>query len=279
MLPPIKSILLSDGFGSTRISPHVLILEVKRSAPDAEQTVAEWVLVERREVAEPDPRTGEIHQAKLCIYYWDLSGRGDANDVPSGNFSGSYSATCGVVSLTASALDTGGYVLIEPCRLRSARLGTYLMNSVVAWAKQWPDARVREIKLLASDANGENRSRRNRFYRQFGIEFDFADDSESAGLSRPMLASALTTTSSWQRSITEHDLVTHLRHATSTTTTLQSELRFVKGELKDASHELRHAYQHPFRWLFKRVIIDDLPRTAVALAIVLLAILAYFRLP
>ncbi|QYF93053.1 hypothetical protein KY495_20500 [Massilia sp. PAMC28688] len=268
MLPPVNSRLRSDGFGSARIPPSVLILEVKRKRQDQNEELLEWVLVERREEVERDGKTGKVHRAKVCIYYWDLSGQGDANDVPSGDFLGSYDARWNTVSLTAGALDTGGYVLIEPCRLRSARLGTYLMNTIVAWAKQWPDAQVREVKLLSSDANGENRVRRNRFYRQFGIEFDFIDDDESAGVSRPMLAQALTTTTSWEESITEHNLVTHARQTASAVKALKADLRFVRQDLKKTSRELGQAYQYPFRWLFQRVVNDNWPRTISATVII-----------
>lgn len=65
------------------------------------------------------------------------------------------------------------------------------MNEIVEWAKQWPDANVCPINLLAAQADAENKNRRNRFYEQFGLKIDFTDPDQLAGTTRQMPASAL----------------------------------------------------------------------------------------
>ena len=78
------------------------------------------------------------------------------------------------------------------------RLGIYLMNEIVGWAKQWPDTPVREVTLLASDAGDpQNRLRRNRFYEGFGLEFDFTDKDKSAGIPSVLYASFVQFSNPW----------------------------------------------------------------------------------
>lgn len=278
MLSIPTSILRFQGFGPTQRSPQVYVLELRRQPTDMTMPLVEWVLVEKSEVMERDPNTRTVHCAKLNIFYWDLSEGANLNDVPSGDFSASYDAIWNLVSLTSSSLDTGGYVLIEPIRLRGAHLGTYLMNLVVSWAKQWPEADVREIRLLPGDAGDDNRLRRNRFYEQFGITFAFDDPSMSAGVSQPINASNLTEVTSWKKSITEHNLVTYLRRSIEDAEALSADQRFFQQEFRAASQALNDAYQRPTTWMLKRLITDDLARTLVISVSIIVAGLCLYRI-
>jgi hypothetical protein len=47
------------------------------------------------------------------------------------------------------------------------------------------------------------------------LEFDFTDKGKSAGVSRPILAGSLKEVTTWAQTITEHDLLHHLREAFS----------------------------------------------------------------
>ncbi|WP_456304785.1 hypothetical protein, partial [Acetobacter fabarum] len=66
------------------------------------------------------------------------------------------------------------------------------MNKIVEWATHWPDAEINQIKLFAHQGRGENKLRRNRFYEQFGIRFDYKDNTHAEGIARPMQARSLT---------------------------------------------------------------------------------------
>ena len=102
------------------------------------------------------------------------------------SFDASYHHTHQTVKLTSHGL-IGGYVLLDDIRVMGDRLGTYLMNRIVGWAKHWPDAEVWPIHLDKGHAIGENKERRNRFYEQFGIRFDFDDPTtRESGRSHPM---------------------------------------------------------------------------------------------
>lgn len=102
--------------------------------------------------------------------------------------------------------------MLDLAYLRGFHLGTYLQDEVVRWAKQWPNAAIRRISLSPVDSQDENRERRNRFYEQFGIQFDYADGRKS-GTSKPMQASELRPVDSsvWQQDITERGLVDFMR--------------------------------------------------------------------
>lgn len=60
-----------------------------------------------------------------------------------------------------------------------------MMNEIVKWAKQWPEANILKITLGEGDAYDENMERRNRFYEQFGIEFNYHDESRKTGPHAP----------------------------------------------------------------------------------------------
>ncbi len=74
------------------------------------------------------------------------------------------------------------------------RIGSLLMSCVIEWARQWPNAAVIPIGLSDVDATNEmseNKNRRNRFYEQFGIEFEYKDDNKASGRSKDMFVSEL----------------------------------------------------------------------------------------
>lgn len=72
---------------------------------------------------------------------------------------------------------TNGQVMIQPDNLRGMGLGTYLMNKIVAWAKQFNSTvRVRVVNLSAVDAGPNNRVRRNTLYENFGLCFNYREE-------------------------------------------------------------------------------------------------------
>lgn len=98
-------------------------------------------------------------------------------------------------------------VFLDPVFIRGRRIGTYVMNEIVTWAKQWPDADVKLINLNLNQAGNTlefSTQRRNRFYEHFGIAFDYTDPAtEESGLSRPMKAEGLKECTSWKSNIEE----------------------------------------------------------------------------
>ncbi|MBN0147646.1 hypothetical protein JTL51_32530, partial [Pseudomonas aeruginosa] len=121
----------------------------------------------------------------------------------------SYSRHFNSVSLTSPSMSKGAVFLDLP-GLDGQRIGTYLMNEIVQWVQQWPEANVNGIELLAGQAHGDNKARRNWFYEQFGLVFDYTDPEHREGRSRPMLAGALVKVETWRQNITEHRMLDYL---------------------------------------------------------------------
>ena len=103
-----------------------------------------------------------------------------------------------------------GAVFLDLPGLDGQRIGTYLMNEIVQCVQQWPEATVNGIELLAGQAHGDNKARRNWFYEQFGLVFDYTDPEHREGRSRPMLAGALVKVETWKQNITEHRMLDYL---------------------------------------------------------------------
>lgn len=254
------------------------MLEIKRVADSTDAGRVDWILIERKEELERDPRTNEIHRGKISVFYWDLSA-GTASDIPDGEFLGFYDKGFDGISITSSSLSTGGYVRVDPPRLRGGRLGTYLMNEIVAWAKQWPDTPVREVTLLAGDAGDpQNRIRRNRFYERFGLEFDFTDKDKSAGVSRSILAGNLKEVTTWAQTITEHDLPRYLRAALSDAEEMAVTARIQVRDFKELYGELRFAERHPVRWIASAWLRNRPAGVAIAVVGIVAAAWSGFKL-
>lgn len=79
----------------------------------------------------------------------------------------------------ASVRLSNGFIGL-PEELQGRRIGTWVMDEIVSWAKQWPDALIEPIKLSKQQATDDNKLRRNRFYNQFGFQFDLETEEESS---------------------------------------------------------------------------------------------------
>ncbi|ECK0672203.1 GNAT family N-acetyltransferase [Salmonella enterica subsp. diarizonae] len=95
---------------------------------------------------------------------------------------------------------TGGELGIWNHDYKGHRLGRWLFNEVIVWAKQWPDADVNSIMLGPTDASEDNIERRNKLYKKSGIVFEPNNDHEHrTGRSYVMKASKLIVLSSWKK--------------------------------------------------------------------------------
>ena len=130
-----------------------------------------------------------FHELELKLNYTFCGNDGEVSD---GYFSAYYeSATAlGRNNISDKVSITGGDVILNAPK--GMRIGSLLMNEVVKWVKQWPDAKVNRITIIEGDASEENKDRRNRFYERFGMVFSYRDDKKEAGRSVPMRVSQLT---------------------------------------------------------------------------------------
>ncbi|WP_270820043.1 hypothetical protein [Aeromonas sp. Y311-2] len=235
--------------------PRTYVLEVRsRSRPLDSEPIA-WLFVERQEKYRRDETDGSIYEASIRLTYEEIVTAAPNRVSRKGQFCGGFSrrtADKPLVSLTSSSISKGAVYLDLP-GLEGMRIGTYLMNQIVKWAKQWPDATVRSIELLAGQAYSENKVRRNRFYEQFGLVFDYKDSEQREGLSQPMLAKALIPVDTWSSNIREREVRDALEWAlydrVQTNMTLSSRDQAVK-HLLDV---IKRAEAAPFRWALRQI--------------------------
>jgi len=178
--------------------PRVLVLEVRPREKPQDDPVA-WIVVERHE--ERSMHNGRLVSASLALLYRVIS-PADGRAMARSRFEACYSHYFNTVNLISSST-SGGAIFLDLPGLEGQRIGTYLMNKIVQWAKQWPDADVQTIYLKAGQATDDNKARRNRFYEQFGITFDWADESQEAGASKATKAGHLASSNTWAQNIKE----------------------------------------------------------------------------
>ena len=233
------------------VKPRVLVLEVRdKEHPDAE--ALGWVLVEREETCRRDPRDGAIYEASIRLSYQRIAAKFSRRDGGKGQFDGSYSRSFNSVSLTSRSMSKGAVFLDLP-GLDGQRIGTYLMNEIVQWVQQWPEATVNSIELLAGQAHGDNKARRNRFYEQFGLVFDYSDSEHREGRSRPMLAGALVKVETWKQNITEHRMLDYLAAVLYAEERATSELQARDRACAELIAEQKQAEARPLRWALRRL--------------------------
>lgn len=249
-LPCLKAVRRDEPGNRSRL----YVLEVRsREASDGDPIA--WLLVQCTETVRFDERDRSVHEASIELHYERILPK-YANEAGGGGcFYGGYSRgrlDGPVVSLLSAAAGEGSLFLDLP-RLEGQRIGTYLMNEIVVWAKQWPTATVAGVSLLPGQAGPENKDRRNRFYEQFGLVFDYTDVRHVAGESRPMPAASLTPTDSWRENLRER----HLHEYLADTLRAKEKAEFEFGQreraIKDLVHDRQRAEQSPLRWAMKRM--------------------------
>lgn len=273
------SSLRNEGFGQTLREADVYVIELRKQKDErggAEES--EWLLVERREHVERDPANGDVEEATLRVYYWCLTDDFAKSDVPDGEFSAFYECRNNGVSITSASLWRGGYVIVEPQRLRGFGLGTYLMNVTVMWAKRWPAASVRQIELPKGEGpDTEGQRRRVHFYGKFGIRFDFPDSTPITGIARPMLASELVEVRTWEKTITRHNIVVAMRSLICEQSRNLAEMGFLRRSLKNDGLVLMNAQLHPIKWAFQRIVTDNPGQTLMACAFAFVICFGIYR--
>jgi len=238
----------------TVTAPKIYILEIRKPDRSPPNPVA-WLLVERQETIRFDERDNTVFEAAIELHFEEVKSVYERGRRTRGSFRGSYRAIgCAGpwVSLTSHSYGHGA-VFLDPSELRGHRVGTYLMNEIVIWAKQWPNATVNPIELLKDQAYDENRARRNRFYEQFGLTFDYLDNEGCAGLSRSISADLLTPVDTWKanlRILQVQDFVGELlqkRHE------LECNLKQRKTAMDGLISELDRASRRPIWWAARRL--------------------------
>lgn len=254
--------------------PRILVLEI-RDKDRVEDLPICWLVVEREEKYERDS-DDEICSASIRLSYRKITGKRPSYESGHGQFDGSYSRFFNAVSLTSSSMANGSVYLGLP-ELYGQRIGTYLMNVVVEWVQQWPDASVNPIELRMGQARADNKARRNRFYEQFGLEFDYLDSGKREGISRSMQVRALNVVQTWEKNIFEHKMFDYLAEHLDAVESAQAKLAALNHAYVYLLKEQKNAEARPFRWAIKRLYHPNTGWVAAGLTLAVCISLFWFN--
>ncbi|MDR6915091.1 GNAT superfamily N-acetyltransferase [Pseudomonas sp. 3296] len=257
------------------MKPRILVLEI-RDKERVDESPLGWIVVEREEVYVRDPLDGQICEASIRLSYQRITARHSSYESGHGQFDGSYSRLLNTVSLTSSSVTNGAVFLGLP-ELYGQRVGTYLMNVIVEWVKQWPDAEVNPIKLLTGQARGDNKARRNRFYEQFGFIFDYFDPGQREGVSLPMQVRALSVVETWKSNIFEHRMFDYLAERLDAVESSQSKFSALNEAYTYLRAEKKKAEACPLCWAFRRCCPQKTGRFTIGLTLVVCIGLFWFK--
>lgn len=228
------------------MSGSPVLLEVRKRT-DPTGPVGFWVLVSREVTREGGGQRIQLDYRVLSSQHRHSEG---------GEFYGYYSAVHDVCSITSGGLGDGG-VFIDPPEARGHRIGTYLLNEMVGWAMQWPDAHLKPVVLNRDQGRGEAGVRRNQLYDQFGIKFRAEDDGHVEARSIPTKIRDLNTVETWRQNITVTAAEQGLTKLLAEAQMRDMELALAKKNLKQTNEWLAKAQEHPFRnlcrWMRKSV--------------------------
>ena len=230
--------------------PKLQVLELKDKALGS----SIWIIVEREEEYEfiTDSSNKKcIFEGNITLHYQVLN-RKNIKERKSYKFYGYYSSYQNTVGLTSHNFAARA-LFLDPGYLRGKKLGTYLMNEIILWAKRWPDAEVSQIKLLSHQADEQNKERRNRFYEQFGIRFRYETLERADGKSEPMLAKDLKCLDSWKKEITVHNIHELLSDKLNENLLLSSKLEDNKRYIKDLTDTIYNAEKKPLKWALNQL--------------------------
>lgn len=129
---------------------------------------------------------------------------------------------------------TNGSVMIDQEELRGLHIGTYLFHKIVTWAKSFdPNYKIIPISLSVVDASDANKDRRNTFYENFGLVFNYRVENgkkEASGHSIEMLTvKDLLTYQNWPNieSINKHEALRNLAQTIQRLKSSQSTLHMI----------------------------------------------------
>lgn len=213
------------------------------TAPDVKNAFSGVLFVERI-VSE----STFFHELELKLNYTFC---GNDGAISNGYFSAYYdsASVLGGNNISDEVSITGGDVILNAPK--GMRIGCLLMNEVVKWVKQWPDAKVNRITIIEGDASEENKDRRNRFYERFGVVFSYRDDKKEAGRSVPMRVSLLTENDSFLKknggNIEPIDFFSYLAQKLHRT---NMKIQDLDASNKHMLRDLKRHYENPVKFAF-----------------------------
>jgi hypothetical protein len=247
-----------------RLKPLLQILEIyDRGRGKSGGAPIAHLLLEREHTMRLDERDGSVYEASIELRYQRIFGAFDHRQrsiYKAGSFVGSYSKLYSRVSVTSGDVYGRGGVFLNLEGLDGHRIATYMMNEIVTWAKQWPEAAVKPITLNASDASHDNKLRRNRLYEQFNIAFDYDHGSDGAsGCSRAMRASELKTVDTWLLNIVERQALDYVAELVQDRDDTRVNLAARDKAVQELCAQYGEALSRPLRWAIRTLLTRGWP--------------------
>ncbi|EPL3138320.1 hypothetical protein NOX69_005101 [Pseudomonas aeruginosa] len=213
------------------------------------------------------------HEAFITVEY-TTSGRSHAS-TGKGSLAAGVNRYMNTASIGATDGFNRGFITVTPDALQGHRLGTYLMWRVVQFLHQFPDAQVNPIRLSDAQAYRSNRVRRNRFYEQVGLQFDYYDEEHENGRSRPARAGDLILVETWKQNIQELRMGDYLKHQDSHVRGLCHEISTLENRCSSLQNALDDARRRPIRWGVATFIAKHLNIIGPAVLVMMAALAAY----
>lgn len=190
--------LTKDKWSEDKLNPRIIMLEVYKNEISDENSPFLFLILEKKEIKS----SFEIYGLDtLTITYRVLNIH---ESQASGWFGASYDKNRNEFSIISDDYSSGA-LFLDPKQIRGYKIGTYIMSQIIMWAKHnYPDAKLKTIFLFENQADPENKERRNRFYEQFGIEFNYENEEKKSGTSKgDILINQLNSVESWTKNIKE----------------------------------------------------------------------------
>ncbi|PPD55409.1 MAG: hypothetical protein CTY12_01135 [Methylotenera sp.] len=232
-----------------------------------DKPVIAYVVVEKTEEASIGREGGQINEASITLNY-QLIQSGITPFRMTHSFQGGYSKIWNKVSLSSVSAGNGA-IFLDLQGLYGQRIGTYLMNEIVLWAKQWPDADVNPIRLSSGQAAPDNKERRNRFYEGFGLEFIYSDLDKEEGMSKPIKVNELKDNLKWQKNITVVEIIPFIENLMNDLNRQKLDFDRCNNVIERLGKENRWARDHPIIWCLSRICYDKF-NYMIMLAVVVL---------
>ncbi len=213
-------------------------------ADKGEPTIEHILVVREKSEATWYGAAGGLRECELTISY-DVFLHGSSRKYGPCSMRANYNANTHIIDLTCGGL------FLDPEELRGKSVGTFLFYRIVEWAKTWPSADVAPIGLVSLQAGPTNKERRNQFYEQFGVKFDFKDESKEEGTSKPITAQNLNLSSvsgAWTSSVREVSFVEHVDENLRQSKDIEFELIRAGFTAKNLQDRLNVINAHPLRY-------------------------------
>lgn len=252
------------------LSPNILLLKVYKDEISAE-VPSFIILLEKKEVKTLD--NFELDTLTISYRVLNINSTRDGH----GYFGASYNKRTKCVSITSDSTFEGA-IFLDPQEIRGYRIGTYIMNQIISWAKQnYPNSILNTITLYQLQARPENKERRNRFYEQFGINFNYNNDKKEEGKScNNIFINQLNLVETWKKNIREEMIIDCLADMVETIKVQKSHICQLSNSNKRLLKEIDcYIKENIFQFLLRKIKYNL--KTITELAIVLFVILIILK--